>query len=46
MKPYKTVVSVVLVMDAGVVITGFLPFKIVRFLPRIAIIANNGRHYM
>ena len=31
-KPYKTLVSVVLVMDAGVIIVDFLPFKIVRFL--------------
>ena len=32
MKPYKTLVSIVLVMDAGVIIADFLPFKIVRFL--------------
>ena len=32
MKPYKILVSVVLLMDAGVIIADFLPFKIVRFL--------------
>ena len=37
MKPYKTVVSVVLVVDAGVIYADFLPFKIVRLL-RISVL--------